>query len=69
MGSCLTHAGSFQAKNKSWFGILNVFKLLLYDWTILREAARAVMIESGGKAQTEPKKLSLTRFIDSDQVV
>ncbi|CAE7811014.1 unnamed protein product [Symbiodinium sp. CCMP2592] len=38
------------AKNKSWFGCLTCFKMLLRDWTVLREAARAVVVESAGMA-------------------
>ncbi|CAE7631480.1 unnamed protein product, partial [Symbiodinium sp. CCMP2456] len=41
------------AKNKSWFGCLTCFKMLLRDWTVLREAARAVVVESNGMADDE----------------
>ncbi|CAE7232718.1 unnamed protein product [Symbiodinium sp. CCMP2592] len=41
------------AKNKSWFGCLTCFKMLLRDWTVLREAARAVVVESNGLADEE----------------
>lgn len=38
-------------KNKSWFGVLNVLKLMLNDWAILREASVAILEATADVAQ------------------
>lgn len=44
------HVALGQVKQKSWFGILNVLKLMLKDWAVLREASVGIMEVSGGVA-------------------
>lgn len=39
-----------QVKNKTFFGMVLIFNQILQDWSILREASLAVMLESKGQA-------------------
>ena len=32
-----------KVKNKSWFGVLNVLRLMVQDWAVLRVASEAII--------------------------
>ena len=49
----LRNRGKF-VKTKAWFGMINSFRDLLHNWTVQREAATAVLHESGGAVDAEP---------------
>jgi hypothetical protein len=50
LGWRLCASATAQVRNKSWFGVLNVLTLLVRDWTVLREASSAILLESNGEA-------------------